>query len=361
MDNFEDGTGQVGQLLDTPGLADALESERFKQFLDHMPVAIAVSELSPSERITYANLEFERLTGQPAADLEGMSWQALPGVASATDDDRRLSDAVEVEEEYIGTFSITLDGEMVHVDAWSNTIEDDLGKPIFRLVALARTGQRLREDDEAVRQSLRDKDALLFELQHRVKNNLQMITALIRMEARNVSDQETGARFDRLAGRINSLALLYRSLSTEGQGDTIDLGIYLSQIASSVMQAHAPEGIRLDLKIDTWPVALDVAMPAGLVVNELLTNSLKHAFPQGDGGTITLHSLVDETGCRVTVADDGVGLAEGTTWPKAGKLGAVIAQSLRQNAKAEWTVTSGAGTGMRVDIHFARKDAAPKP
>ena len=126
------------------------------------------------------------------------------------------------------------------------------------------------------------------------------------------------------------------------------------------MQAHAPEGIRLDLKVDTWPVALDVAMPAGLVVNELLTNSLKHAFPDGDGGTITLHSLVDETGCRVTVADDGVGLAEGTTWPQAGKLGAVIAQSLRQNAKADWTVTSGTGEGMRVDIHFARKDAAPK-
>lgn len=357
----DDGTIQVEQLLDTPGLADALESDRFKQFLDHMPVAIAVSELSPSERITYANLEFERLTGQAAADLEGKNWQALPGVASASDDDRLLGDVVETDEEYVGTFSITLDGASVEVDAWSNTIQDDQGEPIFRLVALARTGQRLREDDETVRQSLADKDTLLFELQHRVKNNLQMITALIRMEARNVSDHETGARFDRLAGRINSLALLYHSLSAEGQGgDTIDLGIYLSQIASSVMQAHAPEGIRLDLQIDTWPVSLDVAMPAGLVVNELLTNSLKHAFPKNEGGTITLHSLVDDTGCRVIIADDGVGLAEGTTWPKPGKLGAVIAQSLRQNAKADWTVTSSAGAGLRVDIHFARKDAAPK-
>lgn len=360
MTDTEDGNIQVEQLLDTPGLADALESDRFKQFLDHMPVAIAVSELLPSERITYANFEFERLTGQSAADLEGKSWQALPGVASAQDDDRQLSDAVEIDDEYIGTFSIALNGATVNVDAWSNTIHDDQGDPIFRLVALARTEQRLREDNEAVRQSLAEKDTLLFELQHRVKNNLQMITALIRMEARNVSDQETGERFDRLAGRINSLALLYRALSTEGQGDTIDLGIYLSQIASSVMQAHAPEGIRLDLKIDTWPVALDVAMPAGLVVNELLTNSLKHAFPDNEGGTITLHSLVDATGCRVTVADDGVGLADGMTWPKAGKLGAVIAQSLRQNAKAEWAVTSSAGAGMRVDIHFARKDAAPK-
>lgn len=357
--NNDDGSEAVEQLLDTPGLADALESDRFKQFLDHVPIAIAVSELRPSELITYANLEFERLTGQPAADLEGKSWQTLPGIASAHDDNRRLSEAVETDEEYIGTFSITLDGVTLDVDAWSNTIEDDHGKPIFRLVALAPTGERARGDDEAFRQSLRDKDALLLELQHRVKNNLQMITALIRLEARNVSDQETGERFDRLAGRIHSLALLYQSLSAEGQGDTIDLGVYLSQIASSVIQAHAPEGIRLDLQIDTWPVALDVAMPAGLVVNELLTNSLKHAFPGEGGGTITLHSLVDDTGCHVVVADDGIGLAEGLTWPKAGKLGAVIAQSLRQNAKANFTVTSSPGTGMRVDIFFARQDATP--
>jgi two-component sensor histidine kinase len=100
-------------------------------------------------------------------------------------------------------------------------------------------------------------------------------------------------------------------------------------------------------------------MPAGLVVNELLTNSLKHAFPDESGGTITLHSLVSETGCHVVIADDGIGLAEGLTWPKAGKLGAVIAQSLRQNAKASFTVTSAPGAGMRVDIFFAKKDASP--
>jgi PAS domain S-box-containing protein len=350
---------QVDELLGTPGLADALESDRFKQFLDHVPVAIAVSELHPPELITYANLEFERLSGQPAADLVGKSWQTLPGIASAQDDDRRLGDAVETDEEYIGTFSIAVDGVTVDVDAWSNTIEDDHGKPIFRLVALARAGQSLLGEDGAFRQSLRDKDGLLRELQHRVKNNLQMITALIRLEARNVHDEETGERFDRLAGRINSLALLYRSLSAEGEGDTVDLGVYLSQIATSVIEAHAPEGIRLDLQIDTWPVALDVAMPAGLVVNELLTNSLKHAFPGNNGGTITLHSLVADAGCHVVVADDGIGLAEGLTWPKAGKLGAVIAQSLRQNANADFTVTSRPGEGTRVDILFTKKDAAP--
>jgi PAS domain S-box-containing protein len=357
--NEDKAEEHIEQLLDTPGLADALESDRFKQFLDHVPVAIAVSELDPSETITYANLEFERLTGQPAAEMQGRSWKALPGIATAKEDNRLLADAVEAGEEYIGTFTIDRNGDVVIVDAWSNTIEDDEGNPMFRLVALAGGGQHDRTGDEDAVQKLRDKDALLRELQHRVKNNLQMITALIRLEARNVADDETGERFDRLAGRINSLSLLYSALAGEGLSDSIDLGVYLSQIASSAMQAHAGEGIRLDLKVDTWPVSVNVAMPTGLVVNELLTNSLKHAFVGREGGTISLQSLVGDTGCRVIIADDGVGLAEGATWPKAGKLGAVIVQSLRQNARAELAVESTPGKGVRVTIFFARAAAAP--
>lgn len=347
---------QIEQLLETPHLADALESDRFKQFLDHVPMAIAVSELHPDESITYANLEFERLIGRKAALIEGRTWDALPPHAIA-DDGRALRDAVTAGDDYLGSFTITDEAAPKTVDAWSTLIEDEDGSPLFRLVALAETGPR--NDDAELEQRLRDSDTLLRELQHRVKNNLQMITALIRLEARNLPDNATEQRFDRLAGRIDALALLYRSLSDEGIGESIDLGIYLSEIASSVMRAHAVEGIHLDLQVDTWPVSVNVAMPAGLVVNELLTNALKHAFAGRDGGTITLHSIVDETGCRVVVADDGIGLAEGVSWPKAGKLGALIAQSLRQNAKARIEVESEPGAGVRVTIFFARADAAP--
>ena len=345
---------RVGDLVSTPGLADALESERFKQFLDHLPIAIAVSELLPSEAITYANLEFERLIGQPASDLHGATWRKLPGIASAVGDEEPLSHAVETGEEYIGRFRIALDDGEVEVDAWSNTIQNDDGLEIFRLVALAQVGAGQQGDDESVLQKLRERDVLLLELQHRVKNNLQLITALIRMESRNIRDDETGQRFDRLAGRIHSLSLLYDLLSAQGVGEDIDLGVYLGKIAASVMEAHAVEGIRLDLTVDPWPVSINVAMPTGLVVNELLTNALKHAFIDGEGGTITLHSLVDDAGCRVTVADDGRGLPEGGSWPKRGKLGAIIVQSLRDNARAQVTVTSAPGEGMKVEIFFTR-------
>jgi two-component sensor histidine kinase len=247
----------------------------------------------------------------------------------------------------------------VVADAYSNVIEDDNGTPAFRLIALVDVtahGQTQREEFET---KLREKDTLLREIQHRVKNNLQMITALIRLEARNVPGGST-TRFDRLAGRIESLQLLYQSLSEEEQYKEIDLGVYLSQIASAVMRSHAVEGIRLDLKVDAYPVSVNVAMPAGLVVNELLTNALKHAFVGRDGGTITLHSLVDGNGCRVVVADDGIGLPEGAEWPKRGKLGSLIVQSLRENAKADLQVESIPGRGTRVTIVFTRVASAPE-
>ncbi|MCE3291016.1 MAG: histidine kinase [Caulobacter sp.] len=153
------------------------------------------------------------------------------------------------------------------------------------------------------------------------------------------------------------MGLLYRLLAGEDAKETVDLGSYLSGIASSVMQAHAVEGIHLNLQVDAWPVSVNVAMPAGLVVNELLTNALKHAFEGRDGGTITLKCLVDEGGCRVVVADDGVGLAEGVVWPRPGKLSNLIVQSLRQNAKARVEVETAPGQGMRVTAWFTRENA----
>jgi PAS domain S-box-containing protein len=344
------------QLLETTQLADALESDRFKRFLDHIPFAVVVAELRPSEHITYANIEFERLTGKSPAAVEGETWACLSHCVSTTDDALTLSKAVVEHEDYIGAFQLD-DGSTIVFDAWSNVIQDEAGAPVFRLVALADTSGR--HEGGQGEQQLREKDTLLRELQHRVKNNLQMITALIRMEARNLPGDAAGDRFDRLAGRVGALAILYGALSSETSNESVDLGAYLSQIASAVMQAHASEGIRLDMKVDAWPVSINVAMPAGLVVNELLTNSLKHAFVGRDGGTITLHSLVDDAGCRVVIADDGIGLPEGSTWPQHGKLGTLIVQSLRNNAGATIDVKSSSQSGVRVTIFFARANAAP--
>ncbi|MBZ9756282.1 ATP-binding protein [Mesorhizobium sp. ESP6-5] len=359
MTSNSDKAETVEQLLETPDLASALESEQFKKFLDQVPIAIAVSDLGGQERVVYANPEFEKLSGLKAASLAQKHWAALSGIGLHQQKDSALSDAVVDGTDFVGTFRLErAEDKSAIVDVYSNVIEDDNGKACFRLVALVDVSAHGEtEDARSIEERVREKDTLLRELQHRVKNNLQMITALIRLETRNATEPDR-KRFERLAGRVDALAILYQTLSGEEHKEEVDLGVYLSQIASAVMSSHAVEGIRLDMKVDTYPVSINVAMPTGLVVNELLTNALKHAFRGRDSGTITLHSVVNGDGCRVVVADDGIGLPEGESWPKQGKLGALIAQSLTENAKAEFDVTSSADEGTRVTIVFKRSAAA---
>ena len=352
-----DKAEQIGALLDSPDLATALESEQFKRFLDQVPIAICVAELRNPELIVYANPEFEKLLGQAAAKLFGQPWSVLAGEGLGKKKERSIADAIVEDSDCVGTFKLRPgEPESAIADVYSNAIENDDGVPCFRLVALVDVTAHQQVDREALEDRIREKDTLLRELQHRVKNNLQMITALIRLEAR--SDTAVGSKsLERLAGRVESLAILHRTLSAEEHEDEVDLGIYLSQVASAAMTAYATEGIRLDLKLDSYPVSLNVAMPTGLVVNELLTNAFKHAFFGRSRGTIKLQSVVDGDGCRVIIADDGVGLPAGITWPKPGKLGALIAQSLRENAKAEMAVESSPGMGTRITIVFRRSIA----
>jgi two-component sensor histidine kinase len=353
--NSEETTKDVEKVLSGTDIPEALGDARFKQFLDQLPVAVAISDLSPPERIIYANRQFARLSGRTSGEIVGRGWDQFD--AKAPSDDRPFSEAVAARQDYIGSFSLNRQDARAIVDAWSNLIEDEGGALAFRLVAL---GEKESQGVVAeLEKRVTEKDLQLRELQHRVKNNLQMITALIRIEAKGVTDRTTSDGFDRLAGRVEALGILYKALTESNAQATIDLGAYLSEIAAAVIRAHAVDGIHLDLQVDTWFVSLDVAMPTGLVVNELLTNALKYAFGGRNGGVITLHTSADPAGCRIVVADNGVGLPEGVSWPKPGKLSALIVRSLVENAHAELSVRSAPGQGTRVTIFF-RPDASTR-
>ena len=354
-------TSQIEALVAAPDLADALESEQFRQFLDQVPIAIIVSQMGTKERIVYINPEFQRLSRLTAAELEGKPWSVLQCPSSDPDAGLALGRAIVEGSDLLGTF--LLPGESAdqqRVDAYSNVIETERGVPAYRIAALVKVGVQQDAERDEIEKRLREKDALLLEVQHRVKNNLQMITALMRIEARNAAGLIDSVPFQRLAGRIEAIKILYALLAPSGEAGEVDLGVYLSDVAAAVLHAHAVEGVRLELKVDAYPVSVNVAMPAGLVVNELLTNALKHAFVGRQGGTITLESVADGDGCRVTIADNGVGLPEGVDWPKRGKLSALIVQSLRENAKAQVHVASIPGQGMRVTLIFTRAAAAPQ-
>jgi PAS domain S-box-containing protein len=347
----EDAAQQLDELLSSAELAEALESEHFKRFLDQLPVAIIVAKLVGSEeKIVYANLAFETLTGQGPAAVAGQKWSVLDSYRLDDNAELRLGTAVLEEEEFLGTFRReTADTKLTLIEAYATAIDSENDSEHFRLVVLVDITERELLQREETERQLRDKDTLLKELQHRVKNSLQIITALIRLDARNAREGKT-VNFDRIASRIQALSILYDALSPDVKTHEIDLGEYLSAIASAAMRSHAKEGIRLDLKVESCPVSVNIAMPTGLVVNEIMTNAFKYAFADRKSGTVKVHCLRQGDSCSVLVADDGVGFPPDYTWPPAGRISALIVQSLRENAKANLRIESRAGHGTAISF-----------
>jgi PAS domain S-box-containing protein len=358
--NPEQTEPQVNELFDSPELTQAIENEEFRVFLDHIPIAILVAKVTGAEqRIVYVNKEFESLTGQAVADLKGKGWSVLVSFRSEDDPDLSLAAALPEADEFVGTFQ-RLDPKPTLVEAYSGLIENEDTQKSYRIVALVDVTERERAQREEFARQLRDKDMLLKELQHRVRNNLQLITALIRLDARSQRKGDV-VNLDRLAGRIDALQLLYKNMTVEGLGQVIDLGHYVSQIASAVMHTYAVDGISLDLKVDYGLVSINVAMPVGLLVNELMTNAFKYAFGERGSGTIRVRCVNDgaDQHC-VIVGDDGIGQPEGVRWPAPGKLGALVLQSLRENVNTEFGVESAPGKGTKVTIKFTHKPAPAK-
>lgn len=345
-------------MLTSPELAKAVENDDFRRFLDHVPIAVVISWMVKDEqRIVYANGAFESLTGLSAVEVDGKPWSILDGFAHEDDSSLKLGQAVATGEDFLGTFlKTTEEGKHILAQAYASMIEGEEGTESYRIAALVDVTDRERSQRDTFEQNIRDKDLLLKELQHRVKNNLQLITALIRLEAR-AAQRGDKVDLDRLAGRIDALALLYQALATDHWGPQVDLGAYLSGIASAAVHVHAMEGIELDLKVNYCPVSVNVAMPVGLLVNELLTNTFKYAFSGHARGTITLEChCEDEQRCRLIFADDGVGFPRGVDWPSRGKLGALILQTLRENTtQMDFKIDTAPGQGMRAIIDFSHR------
>jgi two-component sensor histidine kinase len=343
----DEGREPVEKLLASE-LAQAIDTDDYKGFLDRLPIAVAVSRPKGGEaRVTYWNPVFEKMIGAPA---KGAGWSILDRFVR--DDGTPLGKAVAEADDFVGLFRSPGESESdaLLVQAYVGRIETEEGLEKYRFVALVDLTCASPEQEELERQ-IRDKDLLLREVQHRVKNNLQLIVGLIRLEARSVSRGDK-VDLDRLARRIEALQLLYQTMTVEGWGEEIDLGHYLSQIASAVVHAHGNDQIALDTSVNYSPVPINIAMPIGLAVNELLTNAFKHAFPGRTEGAITLECLREEESYRIVVADNGGGFAPGTTWPVPGKLSALVVQTLRENAKVDVSVLSS-GLGTKVVLTFS--------
>lgn len=209
-----------------------------------------------------------------------------------------------------------------------------------------------KRTEEALKTAVHEKEILLKEVYHRIKNNLQIISSLLDLQADTVTDPRVRALFDDSQRRIQAVALTHESLYQAGKAGRVPAADYIHRLSTQVFQAYTPPGDRITLSIQADPIWIERqnAIPCGLIVNELLSNSLKYAFPVDQGGEITIVLQAAPDGHVVlTVRDTGVGFPADVDFRHTDSLGLQLVCLLTEQlggtialdraTGTQWTVT----------------------
>jgi two-component sensor histidine kinase len=202
----------------------------------------------------------------------------------------------------------------------------------------------------AIRNSLREKEVLLREIHHRVKNNLQVISSLLKLQSMQVSDPAVRDVFANSRNRVQSIALVHEKLYQSKDLSHVDFGAYVHVLVEGLFQAHEAEarGISPAIHVGALDLAVDLAIPCGLIINELVTNALKYGFPDGRAGSVEVaFGRIDPDRMELRVADDGVGLAAEIDPRSSTTLGLDLVFTFADQLGAEVDVTRDPGTAFR--------------
>ncbi|MBI5586107.1 MAG: PAS domain S-box protein [Deltaproteobacteria bacterium] len=242
------------------------------------------------------------------------------------------------------------DGTVVQAEGNFNLLRDARGKPTG-IIAIVRNIADRKQAEEALRASLLEKEVLLQEIHHRVKNNLQVAGSLLNLQSNRVKDPEVKAALQESRLRIQAMAMIHETLYRGPNLAAIDLPTYLQHLAQYLRGAFRGN-VRVKMEVVSGVISLnlDQAMYCGLIVNELVTNALKHAFPAGREGIVRIEARVAGDGeVEVTVSDNGVGLPAELDFSRLSSLGLRLVQGLTERQlRGRLEIKRGAGAAFTV-------------
>jgi two-component sensor histidine kinase len=239
-------------------------------------------------------------------------------------------------------------GEMVADNLFSHRpIDEEDGEILVLFARIVAHLSALKRSDQALREALRAKALLLDELRHRTMNSFALMGSLISIEANRIGDPSVEAAFRKLRNRVTVMSSLYRQLDATGGLDLVRLDGYLRKVAVDLMEGYGAEtrGVSLRCLLEEVEVDAKQAIVLGLIVNELVTDSLKHAFPEGRRGEIALSLRGGEGPCELYVSDDGVGLPPDPDRGPAKGAGLALVDLLCAQIGARIERREGAGLG----------------
>lgn len=215
------------------------------------------------------------------------------------------------------------------------------------VIAIVRDITECKAQEQKLNEALKEKDTLLKEVYHRVKNNLQVIQSLLNLERRTLTEEPARVALADIASRVNAMALVHEKLYQSGNLSSLSLREYLQDLVQQLQQSGTIDTRRISvsLKIDDIRMGIDNAIPLGLLINELISNSIKHAFPEGRSGHISISLEKQNTQqIQLTIHDNGVGLSDDFVLEKASSMGLKLTRSLAKQLNGTVTMSSHQGT-----------------
>jgi len=259
------------------------------------------------------------------------------------------SEISETTAKLIKERRIDFEAELISKDG--KRIPVEINNRVFNLhgdevvISVSRDITERKQAEEEIKQSLEEKELLLKEIHHRVKNNLAIISSLLNLQSYNIEDQKARDSFKEIQNRTRSMALIHEKLYQSTDLKRIDFGEYIKTISAELFRTYAdPARVKLKTHVENIYLDINTAIPLGLIINEIITNSFKHAFPDGRKGEIQINFHKKNHHYEFMVKDNGIGLPDDLDFKNTDTLGLQLVNSLTQQIDGEITLDKDHGT-----------------
>ena len=348
------------QMLDKIEHSDKLvreSEERFHTIFEKGPLGIVIGD--ETFRFVKINPMFSSTMGYSEAELLSKTF------ADLTHPDFRETDITLVKRLGAGEISefttekryIKKDGTVIWGAATVTAVRDEKGAFQYYLAMIRDITER-KKMAEQIEASLAEKEILLKEIHHRVKNNMQVISSLLSMQSRAIQDESVRALFKESQNRIRSIALVHEQLYRSDNLYQIEYGGYIKKMFNPLFESYNADKRRISIHIDAQNVMITIekAVPCSLIINELISNSLKHAFPQGRNGEIHIGFSLDAASGTYILdyRDNGVGIPPDKDLKNTGSLGMQLIYGLTDQLSG--TIILEPAEGVHFIIRFPSKE-----
>jgi len=334
---------------------------QFRQLLESAPDAMVIADASGV--IQLANSQAERMFGYAAAELIGQPVELLmPQRFRGRHPGHRKDYAGAPRVRPMGSglelFGQRKDGSEFPIELSLSPLETDSGMLVSSAI---RDISERKHAEKLTLDSLHEKEMLLKEVHHRVKNNLAVIASLFYLQQRDLTDPDMIRVMQESQDRVRSMAMVHESLYNSDSMAEVDFADYADNLARQLIDSYSRDDhIRLTTTLEPVSMSINTAVPCGLILNEIVTNAVKHAFPDGRAGSIHLSlSQPDPRTCVLEVRDDGTGLPDGFDPAGGHSLGLHLIRSLTRQVDGSYEFLPAApGTLARLTLHVPPRKPA---